>query len=97
MKGFISELGGCEVSKFHGNFWFKQSGLLLSTGGAAGAASASHVSVLYDILLLRLQLRGPSHGSTFALWFASQPLAIEESATVSQPCCRSALRLCFCR
>ena len=29
-KGFISELGGCEVAEFPGNFWFKESGLLLN-------------------------------------------------------------------
>ena len=29
LKGFISELGGREVSDFPGNFWFKESGLLL--------------------------------------------------------------------
>ena len=31
LKGFISELGGREVAEFPGNFWFKESGLLLST------------------------------------------------------------------
>ena len=31
LKGFISELGGREVAEFPGNFWFKASGLLLST------------------------------------------------------------------
>ena len=31
LKRFISELGGREVAEFPGNFWFKESGLLLST------------------------------------------------------------------
>ena len=31
LKGFISELGGREVAEFPGNFWSKESGLLLST------------------------------------------------------------------